>query len=361
MEAFTRLRKMHQKYQYGFFGLLEPFQDADKIEEYRRKKGLQHAFVNCFNKIWAIVEDMFEVTILVDHPQKLTLKLRYQGNMDKMVVILVYAKCTQIERLELWESLEDLSVTTQLPWMIGGDFNVIISEEEKYGGLPVTIHEVQDFKTYIQNCSVVDLGFKGGETEVVKKPFKFLNLWAKHDTFVNTVKEHWKADFMANPFNLFHYKMKKEIETLEDVIKLREIQFDLQPTPTNRERLHKVQANLNRYFHLEEEFWKQKAGMQWFRDGEKSTAFSMLMCKNGNWIESQEDLSQEEIRFFSKQFTKEEDPTDFEILDHVPQMINADQNNFMKGLPIEEEVKNVVFSLNRESTAGPDGFTGVFY
>lgn len=32
-----------------------------------------------------------------------------------------------------------------VPWLVGGDFNVILTEEEKYGGLPVYLREVKDF------------------------------------------------------------------------------------------------------------------------------------------------------------------------------------------------------------------------
>lgn len=63
-----------------------------------------------------------------------------------VIVSLIYAKCTQGERLLLWESLEELAQGIQDPWLVGGDFNVITSYEEKLGELPVTIVETADFK-----------------------------------------------------------------------------------------------------------------------------------------------------------------------------------------------------------------------
>ncbi|XP_060210782.1 uncharacterized protein LOC132637755 [Lycium barbarum] len=163
MEAFTRLIKLNQRYHFGFIGLMEPFQDLDKIEEYKRRLGMEHAIANISGKIWAFVEDIFDYYIIVDHQQHLTIKLRVRGNQEDMLVSLVYAKCTQAERLELWDSLEDLSTSVDIPWMIGGDFNAINSTYEKFGGLPVTINEIQDFRGCIQNCGVSDLGFSGSK------------------------------------------------------------------------------------------------------------------------------------------------------------------------------------------------------
>ncbi|XP_060170521.1 uncharacterized protein LOC132601459 [Lycium barbarum] len=243
MEAFTRLMKMQQKYQFGFIGILEPFQQADKIAEYMRRIGLEHALANVSGKIWVFLEDNFDVQVLVDHPQHMSLKLTVRGTQEEMVVSLVYAKCTQMERIELWDSLEVMSNLVTVPWLVRGDFNVIISQDEKYGGLPVTINEVQDFRGCIQSCGITDLGFKGskytwwngksneefifkrldrclgnnalqvkyprievthlirtgsnhapllisytGVLVSVKKPFKFLNFWATHDTFLDVVK-----------------------------------------------------------------------------------------------------------------------------------------------------------------------------
>ncbi|KAK4721498.1 hypothetical protein R3W88_011731 [Solanum pinnatisectum] len=35
-----------------------------------------------------------------------------------------------------------------MSWMVGGDFNVILGDEEKIGGLPVYPHEYEDFALY---------------------------------------------------------------------------------------------------------------------------------------------------------------------------------------------------------------------
>ncbi|XP_060190458.1 uncharacterized protein LOC132619630 [Lycium barbarum] len=165
----------------------------------------------------------------------------------------------------------------------------------------------------------------------IKKPFMFLNFWVKNEGFIELIKQNWTADFMANPFILFHHKLKKvkaalvqwskanfgnifqEIEDFEEVIKVKEAQFQSLPTPTNRQELHKVQRRRKR--------------MQIRR----------IQGADGNWIEEEEGIIAEAIRCYTSQFTKEEDPKDFEILIHLPRMIFEDDNLWFEVEPTKEE------------------------
>lgn len=47
--------------------------------------------------------------------------------------------------MELWEKIEVLPETSSIPWLVGGDFNVILNDDEKLGGLLVTQVETTDF------------------------------------------------------------------------------------------------------------------------------------------------------------------------------------------------------------------------
>lgn len=71
-KAFERLITMHQQHHFRFVRLMEPMQQARKLERYRRRIGFAQAFVNVTNKIWAFVDDGYDVTILFDMEQQLT-------------------------------------------------------------------------------------------------------------------------------------------------------------------------------------------------------------------------------------------------------------------------------------------------
>ncbi|KAM3376681.1 hypothetical protein P3S68_015396 [Capsicum galapagoense] len=108
------------------------------------------ALSNINGKIWAFVDANCEVTVLMDTEQQISLKL-FNNELGKQIIITpVYAKCDSVERVALWDSMHLLGSGMSDPWLVAGDFNVIVDEEEIYGGLPVSISEVEDFRHCIQ-------------------------------------------------------------------------------------------------------------------------------------------------------------------------------------------------------------------
>lgn len=81
----------------------------------------------------------------------------------------------------------------------------------------------------------------------------------------------WSKDIYGN--------ILQKIPTLEEIIQAQAIQFEGKPTQVNRTNLHKSQADLANYLHLEEEYWRQKSGMKWFTDGERNTNSFIPMFK----------------------------------------------------------------------------------
>lgn len=49
------------------------------------------------------------------------------------------------------------------PWLVDGDFNVILSKEENLGGLPFTQHEATDFSLCLNACAFEDINFFGSK------------------------------------------------------------------------------------------------------------------------------------------------------------------------------------------------------
>ncbi|XP_060177925.1 uncharacterized protein LOC132607867 [Lycium barbarum] len=302
-----------------------------------------------------LLRDEWLGVVISESEQEVTLQLTHSSLNQSVLVSVVYAKCDRQRREELWEAMMDLANPQDLPLIIGGDFNVIVSDEEKQGGLPISSNETLDFSTCIQSCGLVDVGFIGskftwwnGRTEEdcifkrldrilvnqqvldimpstavthmirhgsddaplhlecnsnahhIVKSFKFLNFWTKHHTFMEVVKENWTADFCGNPFY---------IATIEDTIKVKELQFENNASRENKMLLHQAQAELTRFLHLE---WKQKAGMKWFNDRDRNTKFfhsyvrgrrnkltlKRIQDPSGTWLENEVDIGSEAIGFF---------------------------------------------------------------
>ncbi|XP_070015054.1 uncharacterized protein [Nicotiana sylvestris] len=235
-----------------------------------------------------------------------------------------------------------------IPWLVRGDFNVSWDEEEKFGGLPVSLNEVDNFRHCINTCNLTDLGFKGSiytwwngrseedwvevsqlskigsdhcpmllkcdtESLTIKKSFRFLNFWVQHASFKDLVKENWKADFAANPFVTFNHKLKKLKKALSTCSKA-----------TYGDIFQKIAS-------LEEV------------------------------VEEEDQIAAEAVKFYQEQFREDTIPTTFHIIDHIPSMVTMEQNEKLNSNPTREEIKHAVFGLNGDSAGGPNGFTGIFY
>lgn len=46
-------------------------------------------------------------------------------------------------------------------WIVGGDFNVILNENEKLGGLDFTRNEAIEFAQCLNGCALVEINFSG--------------------------------------------------------------------------------------------------------------------------------------------------------------------------------------------------------
>ncbi|XP_060183152.1 uncharacterized protein LOC132613118 [Lycium barbarum] len=348
---------------------------------------------NCNGKIWYFVNDGVDVEILMDTEQQITIKLCLQNNGKSFINTLVYVKCDAAERLQLWDDIYNLANHNNLPWLIGGYFNVIMNEEEKIGGLPVYPAEYEDFAFCVNSCELSEVEFRGSpftwwngraghdcifkrldrilvnqqfqdwlgnmsmehlsrtrsehaplllsasdQSQEYHKQFRFLKFWLEHETFMQIVEQHWKTEYVGDSFITFKLKMKnlktalsawsretfgdvfKQLTIREDIVKIKEQLFEEDPSEENRIVLQRAQAEFKKYLHFEEEFWKQKSGIQ------KET----------------ELVAAEAIAFYKDQFTREQTSTDLSLLEHVPRRISDEQNATRCAILSLEEIKNAV-------------------
>ncbi|XP_070034913.1 uncharacterized protein [Nicotiana tomentosiformis] len=225
---------------------------------------------------------------------------------------VVYAKCSSLERLELWDNLYYLASDMELLWVVGRDFNVILNEEEKIGGLPVYPPEFEDYALYVNSCELFDTGYTGSpftwwngisnkecifkrlDRIFVNQQFNtlFPSVDTTHESFNEVVKQNWIADFVGDHFLMFKQKIKrlkdalshwskltfgdifKQLEIREDIVRIKEIFFEEEPTNENR------------------------------------------------ILEDQEGITYAATTFFQTQFTEEGQFTSSELINNVPSMIS---------------------------------------
>ena len=73
----------------------------------------------------------------------------------------IYASPRSEERCILWNNLSRVAEMHNKPWVIAGDFNEPLTDEDKLGGRPMSINRSVLFKECLDRCNMVDLGFNG--------------------------------------------------------------------------------------------------------------------------------------------------------------------------------------------------------
>ncbi|KAH0712733.1 hypothetical protein KY289_008692 [Solanum tuberosum] len=422
MGAFDRLKQLKREHKITFMTLQEPFCKNTRVDRYRRGLGYQYAYANCSNKIWIFCDDVLKCNIISDNEQHLTCTIS-NGN-GQITVTSIYAKCEADLREDLWDELRNIAKNCNTPWIVRGDFNCITDPDEKRGGIPHRMSESMPLINCMMDCEISDAGYIGSKytwcngwapkQRIWKRldralinhrwnqcynntynyyHFKFLNLWVDEPGFMETVQNAWNINIEGSRMWKFHMKLKNTTKQLswwsrncignifnntknkEKLVADMEEQCQRNNTEENRMKLNQANVILIRHYKVEESYWKQKSNIKWYNEGDLNTKFfhSVMASKksrlvlnkvkneNGDWIEGNYDIAKEAISFFEKQFTKEDTIQDESILNYLPKVIETTANEELCKEPTMQEVKDVVFGMNSESSPGPDGVNGTFY
>lgn len=128
--SFERLMDMNRRFHYSSITLMESFQGPPHIEDYNIRLGFNHATINSSRKNWCFWKEEWDVVVVLDSIEQLT--IRFKISNKTFLISSVYARCDVQERLELWEELQSVEPDNQTPWIIGGDYSVILNEEKNW-------------------------------------------------------------------------------------------------------------------------------------------------------------------------------------------------------------------------------------
>ncbi|XP_060198172.1 uncharacterized protein LOC132627088 [Lycium barbarum] len=81
----------------------------------------------------------------------------------------------------------------------------------------------------------------------------------------------------------------------------------------------------------------------------------------GRWLQGDNNVAKAAVKYYKKQFNLNLKNRNSSILDCIPEIITAQNNDMLTRLPNEEEIKQAVFSMSKESSTGPDGYNGMFF
>lgn len=142
-------------------GLLEPKKHARHMEEFGRKIGFEGAFhgdpIN--SHIWIFWRNGRYLRDFTVTAQSISFHVNRASEGD-IKLTTVYAKCNRAERLTLWEDLRLVNDTDE-PWIVGGDFNIILNSDEKRGGNNIDIMGIQEFLECILTTGISEIPYEG--------------------------------------------------------------------------------------------------------------------------------------------------------------------------------------------------------
>ncbi|XP_020259679.1 uncharacterized protein LOC109836222 [Asparagus officinalis] len=217
--------------------------------------------------------DILDVQITHVSSQQITCRVKSVDGRTDCIVSAIYGSNHQVIRKELWAELCQIFQTTEnLPWLLCGDFNTMISNEEKLGGSVLTDSDTNDFTSFIENCNLSHLkalgsfftwnnkqdhatrvwcrldralvndswiqihnsshvefllpNFSDHSPAVVsiyeddlqrKKPFKFFKMWTNHINFLPTVSATWNKKIEGYSMFSVVTKLKLLRDDLKDL------------------------------------------------------------------------------------------------------------------------------------------------
>ncbi|KAM3290025.1 hypothetical protein P3S67_018314 [Capsicum chacoense] len=124
-------------------------------------------------------------------------------------------------------------------------------------------------------------------------------------------------------------------------------------TDENRTKLHAVNAEYIRYLKLEESILKQKTQLQWFKKGDTNSEYFHALIRGrrrrlfihkitneqGDWIQGDDNIANAACAHFKAIFTGDEKRVNEVMLNCIPTMVTAEQNQMLQAMPTMDELK----------------------
>lgn len=128
--------------------------------------------------------------------------------------------------------------------------------------------------------------------------------------------------------------------------------------------------------HREEElYWKQKSRVLWLRNGDRNTRYFHAKTKQrrarnritrlknsmNQWVTSEDDIEAVASTYFQQLFTTTNPANIEETLRFITTAVSDDMNQRLLCIPLDEEIREAIFSINPDKAPRPDGMTSLFY
>ncbi|KAL8472289.1 hypothetical protein ACS0TY_029490 [Phlomoides rotata] len=248
---------------------------------------------------------------------------------------MVYGRNTVVERRDLWDDILYLGCNITTPWLLTGDVNCILNRDEKEGGAELTDNALVDMRDCVTALGLHDVASTGcyftwndidvkskldrvmvnsswrelgwnictdflppgvesdhacafttifGESGEDKKPFRFFNMWTKHDHFFQIVSDGWERDTRGTKQFILCKKLKGLKRDLK-ILNKKEFGHICERTEAAVNRLSVLQVRLLEGHGNDDtkiEIQQVKGRVNWLKKVEK--AYLGQLAKNSNLV-----------------------------------------------------------------------------
>ncbi|XP_020266637.1 uncharacterized protein LOC109842140 [Asparagus officinalis] len=402
-------------YKLSFIALLETKIAGDKMQRIATKMIKNWDWISksqqaVKGRIWILWDsDIVTVQCITSSEQCMTCKIKSKDDKISCLISVVYAFNDMEGMKVLWDDILSFKQSVNCPWIVGGDFNAIISAEEKLGGALDAISRIWSRldrilvnEDWIQNYNSSQVDFLapicsdhspalliiGDEVVEGKRPFRFFNMWVNHPEFIPVVRNAWRQNIRGYYMYKLHAKLKNLKQDLKELNKkhfmniseqvsranseLSDIQNHLNNDLFNQDLIRKEKEFLDKYTKLldcETSFYRQKANIKWGLYGDKCSKknFSIMKAKrnqnrvlslyaeNGDRITDFYDIITEFTGYYENLLgiatpTITHDPG---VISNGP-VLSPAQSNMLCSPVTRAEIRQAVFSISNDKAPGPD-------
>ncbi|XP_023918482.1 uncharacterized protein LOC112030031 [Quercus suber] len=112
--------------------------------------------------LWVLwMSEKVEVSSLASTEQEIHISVKVRPSNLSWLFSAIYASPRSAERHILWNNLIKVADLHNMPWVIAGDFNEPLLEDDKFGGRAVSVNRSLLFKECLDYCNMIDIGFSG--------------------------------------------------------------------------------------------------------------------------------------------------------------------------------------------------------
>ncbi|XP_019241803.1 PREDICTED: uncharacterized protein LOC109221818 [Nicotiana attenuata] len=271
-------------------------------------------------RVWLLWNsNILMVTKIRDDPQMIhSLVQSRQGDIQCYLTV-VYGFNGLEQRKELWQNLQQIATIVTDPWLVAGDFNVVLYANDRLSCNPVSFAETEDFSSCLQQTALSELPWQSeyytwtnrqpgvdkvssridrvlgnyewlmnwNHVETVydlpqisnhahmlltltnsswngKVPFRFFNAWTNHQDFTQIVTEGW---------NTMNSAARRDLKDIQE-------QLASKYSDSLLKRENETLLNLENWSTIEENILQQKARAKWIQPGDDNTKYFTAVMKD---------------------------------------------------------------------------------